>query len=181
MDTYVKSESAVFYTTRQKWGEFSNFHTSTSIQVGILRFPTAEHLYQVCKFSDPDIQFLLNSQPTPKACKDLSRIRTKGVRPDWVHVRVPIMAWVVSLKVAQHESVRKLLLSTGEAPIVEKSNYDDFWGCRDKGDMLVGENTLGKILMGVRSRLRQGPLGEVRPPKVPNLRLMSHDLTRDRV
>lgn len=182
METYTISKSCTFFTTREKYGLFSNFHTGTPLTVGMLRFSTPEHLYQLCRFpSHPELQSLLNNQPTPRDCKSLVRVHELKTRPDWFHVRVPIMAWVVALKAGQHETFRDLLVSTGDVPIVEISTRDDFWGCKRVGPELVGENTLGKILMGVRGRLRQGSLGEVRPPKVPNMRLLGHELTGDRV
>lgn len=147
----------------------------------MLKFPTPEHLYQVCRFpAHPELQVLLNAQTSARECKGLVRVHDAKTRADWFQVRVPIMAWVVALRASQHESVRDLLLATGDLPIVEISTRDDFWGCKRVGGDLVGENTLGKILMGVRTRLRQGPLGEVKPPKVWNMRLMGHELTGDR-
>jgi N-glycosidase YbiA len=57
---------------------------------------------------------------------------------------------VVLPKFSQHEELRQLLLSTGDAKIVEHTERDDYWG--DGGGS--GKNMLGRILMEVRERLR---------------------------
>lgn len=50
-----------------------------------------------------------------------------------------------------HSDLRKKLLATGDAELVENNTCGDvFWGICDG----VGENHLGKILMLVRDRLK---------------------------
>jgi N-glycosidase YbiA len=62
------------------------------------------------------------------------------------------MRTAVMAKFAQHEDLRVLLLSTGDAKLVEHTDNDDYWG--DGGDG-SGKNMLGRILMQVRESLRQ--------------------------
>jgi predicted NAD-dependent protein-ADP-ribosyltransferase YbiA (DUF1768 family) len=44
-------------------------------------------------------------------------------------------------------------VATGEAPLVEESPTDSFWGVGTKG---TGKNMLGTLLMQVRRQLRAG-------------------------
>jgi predicted NAD-dependent protein-ADP-ribosyltransferase YbiA (DUF1768 family) len=47
-----------------------------------------------------------------------------------------------------------MLISTGDATIVEHSAYDNYWG--DGGDG-SGENRLGELLMQIRSGFKTSP------------------------
>jgi ribA/ribD-fused uncharacterized protein len=63
-----------------------------------------------------------------------------------------MMTRAVYTKCRAHPEVAERLLATGDAKLVENSQYDYFWGCgRDRR----GHNTYGKVLMDVRSRLRE--------------------------
>jgi predicted NAD-dependent protein-ADP-ribosyltransferase YbiA (DUF1768 family) len=59
---------------------------------------------------------------------------------------------VLYLKMEQHESVRRLLLDTGQAPLVFSDRTDFWWGDGDDG---TGANEMGKMLMRVRDGLRE--------------------------
>ena len=61
------------------------------------------------------------------------------------------MQHAVLAKFTQHAELRELLISTGEARIVEHTENDDYWG--DGGDGR-GQNKLGQVLMRVREMLR---------------------------
>ncbi len=61
------------------------------------------------------------------------------------------MLRAVRAKFAQHADLAALLLSTGDALIVERSRRDHYWG--DGGDG-TGANKLGQILMQLRAELR---------------------------
>jgi len=63
-----------------------------------------------------------------------------------------IMTRALYTKCRTHPEVAERLLSTGEARLVENSQYDYFWGC---GRDHRGHNTYGQVLMDVRSRLRE--------------------------
>ena len=51
-------------------------------------------------------------------------------------------------------AIAALLLSTGDAKLVEHTENDSYWG--DGGDG-SGRNMLGQILMQIRTELRQSP------------------------
>lgn len=73
--------------------------------------------------------------------------RQVEIRPDWDKVKYMVMYEVVSEKFSQNEELRKKLLSTGDAVLVEGNTWGDrYWGVCNG----TGENHLGKILMKVR-------------------------------
>ena len=63
-----------------------------------------------------------------------------------------VMRRAVTAKFTQHAALQALLLSTGDAVLVERTPRDHFWG--DGGDS-SGQNWLGRILMEVRAALRE--------------------------
>jgi ribA/ribD-fused uncharacterized protein len=83
----------------------------------------------------------------------MGRDRKKPLRRDWESVKTDIMREVVRAKFTQHADIRKVLLATGDATIVEHTANDSFWG--DGGDG-SGKNMLGRILMEVREELKRG-------------------------
>lgn len=54
-------------------------------------------------------------------------------------------------KFSQNQEIKDVLLSTGEALLVENTTEDYYWGCGTNGN---GENWLGRILMETRDILR---------------------------
>ena len=82
----------------------------------------------------------------------MGRDRKRPLRKDWESVKVAVMRTAVLSKFTQYEELRMLLLSTGERKIVEHTTNDSYWG--DGGDN-SGKNMLGRILMEIRSQLRE--------------------------
>ena len=62
------------------------------------------------------------------------------------------MGEVLRAKFTQHPQLRSLLLSTGDAELVEHTANDNYWA--DGGDG-SGKNRLGQLLMELRSELRK--------------------------
>jgi len=54
-------------------------------------------------------------------------------------------------KFTQHEKLKKLLLGTENADIIEDAPNDYQWGCGKDGS---GQNLLGKALMDIREELK---------------------------
>jgi len=142
---------------------------------------SSEAHYQACRFPDHlDIQKEIIAAPHAFAAKLVSRKggrRERFTRPDWDVVRVDVMRWCLAVKLACNcEEFTRLLQSTGERPIVERSRRDDFWGAKLVGKVLVGTNTLGQLLMELRTRVRRAEndddLKVVEPPPIENFRLM---------
>ena len=127
------------------------------LRVNGIHILTSEALYQACRFPHlADVQRLIIGQKSPMTAKMKSKVYRHQSRPDWNRVRVRIMRWCLRVKLAQNwNSFSKLLLQTGDRPIVEQSRRDDFWGARPVGEQtLVGMNVLGWLLMELRESIR---------------------------
>lgn len=81
----------------------------------------------------------------------MGRERTRPLHPDWEQIKDDIMRKALLRKFETHGDIREILLSTGDAEIVENSPIDYYWGCGANGS---GKNRLGIILMEVRDILR---------------------------
>ena len=82
----------------------------------------------------------------------MGRDRKRKLRKDWELVKDDVMRKVVLAKVMQHADMREMLLSTGNAVIIEHTTNDNYWA--DGGGKGKGENKLGQLLMQVREELR---------------------------
>jgi N-glycosidase YbiA len=139
-----------FYSVGDEFGEFSNF-AAFPITIDGERWPTTEHYFQAQKFEDRDYQQKLRKANSPMQAARLGRDRKQKLRRDWESVKIGIMRAAVLAKFTQYPELRELLLSTGDAKLVEDTENDDYWG--DGGDG-SGKNMLGRILMQVRESLR---------------------------
>jgi ribA/ribD-fused uncharacterized protein len=135
-----------FYRTSDEFGAFSNFAKYPVKWFGHT-FPTSEHLYQAMKFFDNEMAMdAIRDAKTAKEAANLGR-SLPGIREDWEEVKLEVMYYVLTQKFTQHKELKELLLSTGDAEIVEHTHNDSFWG--DGGDG-KGQNHLGKLLMRLR-------------------------------
>src|SRR5690348_7393095 len=141
-----------FYSVSDDFGQFSNF-APFPIRLDGERWPTSEHYFQAQKFEDEAYRQAIRQAKSPAEAARLGRDRKRKLRRDWESVKVGVMRRAVLAKFTQHEDLRALLLSTGEAEIVEYTENDSYWG--DGGDG-GGKNVLGRILMEVREQLRAG-------------------------
>ena len=137
-----------FYFVDEDFGEFSNF-AAYPIELDGQTWPTAEHYFQAQKFAGTDHAEAVRLEPSPMKAAKMGRDRSRPLRPDWEAVKDDIMRTAVEAKFTQHEELRKLLRSTGEATLVEHTKNDTYWG--DGGDG-TGQNLLGKIMMELRDR-----------------------------
>lgn len=136
------SRAIRFYSVDGDFGAFSNF-APYPITIAKKRWPTSEHYFQAQKFVDPQDQERVRSARTPSLAAREGRDRRKQLRRDWESVKISVMRQAVEAKFRQHDDLCALLLSTGDAELIEHTEADDFWG--DAGDG-SGRNTLGRIL-----------------------------------
>jgi ribA/ribD-fused uncharacterized protein len=141
-----------FYSVTDEFGDFSNFAAYPITLDGEV-WPTSEHYFQAQKFEDRAHRRRIQNAKSPMVAARLGRDRKQKLRRDWESVKVEVMRRAVRAKFQQHEDLRDLLLGTGEARLVEHTENDAYWG--DGGDG-SGKNMLGRILMDVRSELREG-------------------------
>jgi ribA/ribD-fused uncharacterized protein len=139
-----------FYSTRDKYGEFSNF-AKYGVDLDGFWWKTVEHYFQAQKFEDSEYCEKIRNAPDPKTAAVWGRSRKIPLRPDWEAVKDSIMKKAVLKKFQLHDNIREILLDTGDQEIVENSPTDYYWGC---GKDRTGKNKLGQILQEVREILR---------------------------
>lgn len=155
--TYDRAASVVFLKTKERFGGLSNMAPGFPLRVNGVRIRTSEALYQACRFPHmPEVQQLIIGENSPMTAKMRSKPYRRVSRHDWDFVRVKIMRWCLRVKLAQNwREFGRLLLATGDRPIVEQSRKDDFWGAKVADDgALVGMNVLGRLLMELREQLK---------------------------
>ena len=136
-----------FYRVREPFGGFSNFSQDMFMINGV-SWPTVEHYYQAMKHDDLEFREQIRSCHSPKEAKNLAyKLPAKG---GWDDERYSVMRDGLRAKFTQHDDLRELLLSTGDAVLIENSPSDYFWGCGADGS---GKNMLGNMLMELRESL----------------------------
>ncbi|CAH6948463.1 Riboflavin biosynthesis intermediates N-glycosidase [Vibrio chagasii] len=153
---YDIRNAAAFKKTTEQWGELSNMCAGFPIVVNNVSIKSVEALYQACRFPyHPDIQQKILEQNSPMTAKMVGKPHLDKTRGDWDKVRILVMKWVLRVKLAQNmERFSNILKETQDMPIVELSNKDEFWGAKPvDGDVYVGVNALGRLLMELRQQL----------------------------
>ena len=138
-----------FYHKNEPYYEFTIF-APFPIDLDAKNWPTSEHYFQAQKHAGSPLEEENRRASGPLEAFNLGRSRPP--RSDWAKVKDIVMYRAVQAKFAQHVSLAVLLLSTGDAELVEHTANDNYWG--DGGDGR-GKNMLGCILMLVREELRR--------------------------
>jgi ribA/ribD-fused uncharacterized protein len=154
MRTYLISESVLFRKTKEEFGGLSNMAAGFSLNVNEIIIPTAEHLYQACRFPDyPKIQWDIINEKSPMKAKWIGRANIKYTRQDWEFIQFKVMQWALEVKLSQNwNNFSSLLKSTGNRNIVEVTPKPKVWGAVIKGDYCEGINALGRLLMHLREK-----------------------------
>lgn len=140
-----------FYRANEKpYGVFSNLYRRSVTFEGVV-FPTSEHAYQAGKARKPAVRDWILSAPTPAlAAMAAHGLYVWDVAPDWAQTKFDRMRQVLRAKFDQHDDLRQLLMSTGNARLVEVGTVNNavnrLWGEVDG----KGENMLGVMLMELR-------------------------------
>ncbi|KZY27850.1 MULTISPECIES: NADAR family protein [unclassified Oleiphilus] len=146
-------EDALFLS-RSNEDEALGTHKLASFLLEGLLWPSIEHYYQAMKFQETSPSYFekIRKSSTAKQARRMGRSRFHKVRKDWAQVKRTVMTRAVYTYCRSHPQVAQLLLDSGSRKILENSQYDYYWGCgRDRR----AENTYGKVLMDVRSKLNQ--------------------------
>lgn len=181
--TYHRSQGIVFFKTREAFGQLSNMCSGYPLTVAGAVVPSAEALYQACRFPHlPDVQKRIISQTSPMTAKMVSKPYRAQTRPGWDEgLRVAVMKWCLRVKLVQHwAEFGGILQKTGKLPIIEQSSKDPFWGAipEQDGKELRGANVLGRLLMELREVLRNNPseLNVIEPLEIPDFLLLGRPI-----
>mgnify|MGYP003391913164 CR=1 FL=1 len=170
-------DSILFYSPKETpYGCFSNFSRHT-LEFENRTWRTSEAPFQAMKFFPHrmDLVDQIHRALTPTETAIIGRDRSNPLREDWDNLltEVPlddnlvddgrgpskvlervkdlVMYRVVLAKFSQNKECQRILLSTGDRPIIEDAIHDPYWGW---GSSKTGVNRLGKIHMVVRRVLR---------------------------
>jgi ribA/ribD-fused uncharacterized protein len=117
-------------------------------------YPTVEHAYHAAKTTDQELRQLISeiNRNRPQDAKAVGR--KLHLRPDWEQIKLEVMLELLRSKFCSYPC-RELLLQTDDAELIEGNWWGDtFWGVCNG----VGENHLGRLLMQVRTELKEGRL-----------------------
>lgn len=141
-----------FYGSTLLYQEFSNFARFPIVIDGKV-WPTSEHYYQAMKFNtDAEYMEKIRAEKSPAQAKFLASKKgcyPRKIRDDWELIKEDVMIKALCAKFSQHESLKKLLVETGDAILAEHTENDLYWG--DGGAKGNGKNRLGILLMEVRN------------------------------
>jgi ribA/ribD-fused uncharacterized protein len=127
----------------------SNFYPA-QVYYNQIWYPSVEHAYQAQKTLDETERYKISAMRSAGAAKRAGA--ELKLRKDWHDVSLGIMYDLVKMKFQIDDSLCRMLLATGDQSLIEGNTWgDEFWGkCKGKG-----LNHLGKILMRVRSELKE--------------------------
>jgi len=151
-----------FYRASEKpYGPFSNLYRRPIMFEGE-EFATSEHAYQAGKARKPAVRKWLMDAPSPALLAMAAHgLYYWDIAPGWSSTKFDRMRAVLMAKFTQHQDFRDLLLSTGDARLVESATVDNevnrLWG--EVGG--VGKNMLGVMLMELRDKLRDNNLADI--------------------
>ncbi|MBI5792538.1 MAG: NADAR family protein [Rhodocyclales bacterium] len=149
--TAAVNEIRFYRANEEPYGAFSNLY-KRPVEFEGTSYPTSEHAYQAGKALKPAVREWILSAPTPAlAAMAAHGLYVWDVVPDWAQIKFTRMRAVLRAKFDQHADLRELLLSTGEARLVEAGTVNNavnrLWGEVDG----KGENMLGVMLMELRT------------------------------
>ena len=157
------AETIAFTKVKLPYGWLGNMH-DYHVTFDGKRYLTSEALFQCLRFQDyPDAQREIYRQKSPMAAKMVAkRLRNElGLGRDDIGGQNDIerMRLCLRLKVEQHAHVKKWLLETDDAFIVEDcttrpGGTGKIWGAVLKDGEWVGQNLLGNLWMELREELK---------------------------
>lgn len=150
----ASSNEIHFYRANEKpYGAFSNLY-KRPIYFENKEYPTAEHAYQAGKARKEAVRNWILSAPSPSLVAMAAHgLYTWDIVPNWSKIKFDRMRDVLKAKYTQHNDLKELLISTGDARLVESCRTDNtvnrLWG-EVNGK---GKNMLGVLLMELRDEL----------------------------
>ena len=161
IQSYPAAQCAAFCESRNEWGILGNM-TQTPIVVNGITFKSCEHLFQMMKFSEPEIVIKVWNGITANDKKSNSiKMTAKSYepehrRPDWGRMIVDALKFAMMQKYEQCEAFRNELERSKGLYIVEKqanpNKPADTWSAKLESDIWKGSNLTGRLLMELRDK-----------------------------
>jgi ribA/ribD-fused uncharacterized protein len=158
----IQKQSSIGYVIRfyranaKPYGAFSNLFRRSMIFEDV-PYSSAEHAFQAGKARRSTVRDWILNAPCPSlVAMAAHNLYYWDIVPGWSRGEVARMRTVLLAKFTQHEDLRRLLVSTGNARLIEAPTVDSpvnrKWGLVNG----KGKNMLGVLLMEVRETLRSG-------------------------
>ena len=158
-------DAVFFHGPKDQNGFLSNWYMSP-FEVGNIQFNSNEQYFMFRKclfFEDLESAEAVLETKEPEDQKAIGRSLANFDKARWSKVCQAFMLIGLLEKFKQNEDLKKMLLDTGDAYLVECARTDIVWACGcklnndDRFDMekWTGKNLLGYTLMVVRSVLRE--------------------------
>lgn len=150
LEQYETVNTIYFCSSAEKWADLSNF-SQHAIFLNNRIWSTVEHYYQAQKFQDKEYQEIIRQAETPFLAKQKAiELFEKKPMLDWNEKKDKEMFKALKAKFTQHPNLANLLISTNDKKIVERTDFDDYWGDGKDGN---GKNRLGLLLMELREQM----------------------------
>lgn len=154
IETYPAEQCVLIHKITEQWGVLSNF-ARTPIVIDGVSFDTSERLYQTMRFGDPVIcRKVFEKKGNPKMTA--KHYAKEGFqRKDWGQMIVDAMKYCLTMKYEQSVEFRRALEeSKGRIIVEDQTSFPgknaNTWGAKREGDIYVGPNLLGRLLMELR-------------------------------
>lgn len=122
----------------------SNFYEAP-VEYDGLTYSNNEAAFQAQKTLDMTVRQRFTQMDPIEARNEGKSLK---LRSDWEEIKDRIMYDICNAKFKQNPDLMDQLVYTGQRPLEEGNHWNDrYWGTVNG----VGENKLGKILMGIRS------------------------------
>lgn len=145
-------EKELLTLTRDDASHLLAAYSKHAFELDGFEWPSVEHYYQAMKFDDPEYREQIRQAPHPADAAKLGKSKKHERRDDWKTNSITYMTRGTYIKCRTHPEAAQVLLDSGDIEIKEVSQYNYFWG---SGRDLRGNNAFGKMLMGVRDKLRE--------------------------
>ena len=159
IQSYPASKCAVFCKTNEEWGILSNM-ASTPIIIKGVEFKSAEHIFQMMKFNESEyVEKIWKGVTANNKISQNIKMTAKSYEPehrraDWGSMIVDALKFAMQKKYEQCEPFRIELKRSKGLYIIEKQANPkkpaDTWSAKQEGDMWVGSNLTGRLLMELR-------------------------------
>jgi len=153
------------HTPGKKYAEFSNWFPAEFVDREGRKFANSEQYMMWAKavlFKDDEVAAQVLAETDPKKVKALGRAVSNFDGKQWDSKARDLVRDGCLLKFRQNPEMRRTLLETGDATLVEASPYDNIWGIGYDANKALqvpksswGKNWLGLVLMEVRDTLRR--------------------------
>ena len=162
---YKDVEVVFFHLPTEPYGFLSNWYHSSFVLDGVQFTSTEQYImYQKSiAFGDIVSAKAVLATDDPRTQQDIGR-HVKGYTANvWAGMRQLVAVRGLYAKFSQNEELKKKLIDTGDAWLVECAHYDTTWACgirlnedeRFDTSKWRGQNILGFSLMEVRDALKK--------------------------